>query len=534
MAASYGAPGVYVEEMPSGSVPVEGVGTSVAAFIGFTEGYDPTAGDPTDPEGVRPQLITSWPEYERIYGSFRPGAMLPHAVRGFFENGGSTCYVVRIPDAGATPSASVTLPSAEHPEVPSAEIRALNDDAGRIEIEVVPPPKAAEEEKEPPAEEWTLRVFEDGALREEIDGLVFGKSTRALERAVRERSQLISLTVPDAKGAALAERVPPQGRFGLDAPAPKTVAITPADVAGSEEERTGYAGLAIAEDVTIVAVPDLVTIATGEDGSIDEDTYLAVATQLVDFCEASGTMMAVLDVPPGSSATMARDFRSKLGRDTAYAALYYPSLVISNPLAVPGAADAERVLTVPSAGHVAGVWARTDAQRGVWKAPANENLRGLLRLERDVTTGEQDLLNPDGINCLRAFGSFGTRIWGARTLARTDPSWRYVNVRRLFNFVEESIRRGTRWAVFEPNDHDLRQRVKRNTTSFLRGLHQQGALVGVTPEQAFYVLCDETNNPPASVEEGKLVIEVGLCPVRPAEFVIFRIGQWQGGSDTSE
>jgi len=310
--------------------------------------------------------------------------------------------------------------------------------------------------------------------------------------------------------------------------------VTPQDIQGSESERTGYSGLAIADDVTIVAIPDLITVATRADGTLDEETYLAVAAQLIDFCEASKTMMAIVDVPPGYNATRALDWRQRLARGSAFGTLYYPNLVISNPLAKPEAPESDRFLTVPAAGHVAGVWARTDSVRGVWKAPANENLRGMARLEREVTEGEQSLLNPEGVNCIRAFGSYGTKIWGARTLSTGDPSWRYINVRRLFNFVEESIRRGTRWAVFEPNDQDLRERVKRNTSSFLRGLHRQGALVGQVAEQAYFVLCDESNNPASSVDEGKLVVEIGLCPVKPAEFVIFRISQWQGGAETAE
>ena len=161
-------------------------------------------------------------------------------------------------------------------------------------------------------------------------------------------------------------------------------------------------------------------------------------------------------------------------------------------------------------------------------------MRGILRLERDITMGEQDLLNPQGINCIRAFGTNGLRIWGSRTLSASDPSWRYVPVRRLFNFIEESIRQGTQWAVFEPNDENLWLRVKRNINAFLRGLWRAGALVGATPEQAFYVLCDESNNPAASVDEGKLIVEIGIAPVKPAEFVIFRISQWQGGGAASE
>jgi phage tail sheath protein FI len=549
MAASYGAPGVYIEEQPSGSMPIEGVGTAVAAFVGFTERYDREQGDPTDPAGVRPQLVTSWPQYERVYGGFVRGAMLPHAVRGFFENGGSAAYICRIPGADGDGDGadgrgkpSLTLPSADNPGTPSLQLSAV-DPGANLEGEVVPPPAAP-----PPADgeaadgaggngagDYTLRVYEAGALREELGGLQFsGRSARTVEKTVNDRSKFVRIEMQPLQGASLAERTPAAGRYTLETPPMSTTSVTPADLVGNETERTGYQGLAIAENVTMVAIPDLVTVATGEDGTVDEEMFLGAQKQLIDFCEAAHNKMAILDVPPGLNATRALEWRARLARDSAFAALYYPNVVVSNPLARPGATNGELYLTVPTAGHVAGVWARTDGARGVWKAPANEALRGIVRLESDVTNGEQDLLNPDGINCIRSFGSYGTKIWGARTLAKTDPSWRYINVRRLFNFVEESIQRGTQWAVFEPNDYDLWQRVKRNITSFLRGLWTQGALVGATPEQAFYVLCDESNNPPSSVDEGKLIVEIGIAPVKPAEFVIFRISQWQGGGAASE
>jgi uncharacterized protein len=542
MAASYGAPGVYIEEQPSGSMPIEGVGTAVAAFVGFTERYDREQGDPTDPAGVKPQLVTSWPQYERVYGGFVRGAVLPHAVRGFFENGGSAAYICRIPGTNGSDGAgkpTLTLPAADNPQTPSMQLSAV-DPRANLEVEVVPPapPAAAEGGGEPTGNgggDYTLRVYEGGQLREELGGIQFsGRSAKAVEKTVNERSKFLRIEMQPVQGASLAERTPAAGRYTLEAPPVSTVSVTPADLVGNENDRTGYQGLAIAENVTMVAVPDLVTVATRDDGSIDEEMFLGAQKQLIDFCEASHNKMAILDTPPGLNATRALEWRSRLARDSAFAALYYPNVVVSNPLARPGATNGELYLTVPTAGHVAGVWARTDAARGVWKAPANEALRGIVRLENDVTNGEQDLLNPDGVNCIRSFGSYGTKIWGARTLAKTDPSWRYINVRRLFNFVEESIQRGTQWAVFEPNDFDLWQRVKRNITSFLRGLWTQGALVGATPEQAFYVLCDESNNPASSVDEGKLIVEIGIAPVKPAEFVIFRISQWQGGGAATE
>jgi phage tail sheath protein FI len=534
VAASYGAPGVYIEEQPSGSMPIEGVGTAIAAFVGFTERYDPIQGDPTDPAGVKPQLVTSWPQYERVYGAFAPGAMLPHAVRGYFENGGSAAYICRIPggEGSSTAASTVTLPVADKAGTDSLSLTALAP-GKNLEVEVVAP--AEPEDGGESSTDWTIRVYEDSTLREELTGLQFaGRSPRNLERAVNERSTFVRVDVQPLQGANLAERAPAAGRYPLTAPPVPAGTVSPADLEGSEVERTGYQGLAIADNVTMVAIPDLVTVASREDGTLDEEMFLGAQKQLIDFCEASRTRMAVLDTPPGLNATRALEWRSRLGRDSAFAALYYPNVVVGNPLARPGATSGELYLTVPAAGHISGVWARTDATRGVWKAPANEAVRGIVRLELDVTTGEQDLLNPEGVNCIRSFGTYGTKVWGARTLAKTDPSWRYVPVRRLFNYVEESIRRGTQWAVFEPNDMDLWQRVKRNISSFLRGLWMQGALVGATPEQAFYVLCDESNNPTSSVDEGKLIVEVGIAPVKPAEFVIFRISQWQGGGAATE
>jgi phage tail sheath protein FI len=492
---------------------------------------------------VKPQLVTSWPQYERVYGGFVRGAMLPHAVRGFFENGGSAAYICRIPGAGGSDRPTLTLPAAENPQATSMQLSAVNPGA-QLEVEVVPPPAAPAGDAEnsdggAPANggggEYTLRVYEAGQLREELGGIQFsGRSARTVEKTVNDRSKFVRVELNPLQGASLAERIPAAGRYTLQAPPVSTGSVTPADLVGNESDRTGYQGLAIAENVTMVAIPDLITVATGDDGSIDEELYLGAQKQLIDFCEASHNKMAILDTPPGLNATRALEWRSRLARDSAFAALYYPNVVVPNPLARPGATNGELYLTVPTAGHVAGVWARTDGARGVWKAPANEAVRGIVRLENDVTNGEQDLLNPEGVNCIRSFGSYGTKIWGARTLAKTDPSWRYINVRRLFNFVEESIQRGTQWAVFEPNDYDLWQRVKRNITSFLRGLWMQGALVGTTPEQAFYVLCDESNNPASSVDEGKLIVEIGIAPVKPAEFVIFRISQWQGGGAASE
>jgi phage tail sheath protein FI len=206
--------------------------------------------------------------------------------------------------------------------------------------------------------------------------------------------------------------------------------------------------------------------------------------------------------------------------DSAFAALYYPWIEVSNPAATNG--DTE--IMVPPSGHLAGIWARTDDTRGVWKAPANEIVRGALDVETNITKAEQGLLNPLGINCIRPFGTRGIRVWGARTLS-SNTDWTYINVRRLFNMIETTIMNGTSFAVFEPNDKKLWEGLKRTVGSFLRGLWRDGALFGATAEQAFYVKCDEETNPPDSIDQGKVVVEVGIAPVKPAEFVIFRVAQ---------
>jgi phage tail sheath protein FI len=178
---------------------------------------------------------------------------------------------------------------------------------------------------------------------------------------------------------------------------------------------------------------------------------------------------------------------------------------------------------------MAGVWARTDGTRGVHKAPANEVVLGANGLGFQVTHEEQGGLNRVGINCIRAFPGRGIRVWGARTLS-SDPEWRYLNVRRLFNYISESIIEGTQWAVFEPNDHRLWTRLRISSANFLMRVWRDGALFGATPEEAFFVKCDGENNPPDVIEAGQVVVEIGIAPVKPAESVVFRISQFTAGA----
>jgi hypothetical protein len=241
----------------------------------------------------------------------------------------------------------------------------------------------------------------------------------------------------------------------------------------------------------------------------------SVQSALTIHCETLKDRFAVLDPPDGLEIEDIREFREPM--DTKYAALYYPYVEVRDP-------SLRRNVSVAPSGHMAGIYARVDVERGVHKAPANEVIRGIRRIMRDVSKREQDMLNPKGINALRAFPGRGPRVWGARTLS-SDSSWKYVNVRRLFIFVEESIDEGTQWVVFEPNDEPLWARVRQTISNFLLTVWRSGALEGTKPDEAFFVKCDRTTMTQADIDNGRLICLVGIAPVKPAEFVIFRIQQ---------
>jgi phage tail sheath protein FI len=517
---TYTAPGVYVEEVPSSQKVLSAAPTAVAAFVGFTERAP--SDDPNDPQGLSPRLVTSWSQFESLYGSFAEGCMLPLSVYGYFANGGSIAYICRVSNSNpAGEPARLALPASDRSLGMPLAIESVEPDANiTVEVTTDDLGDAAPEDGPSP---FTLTVFENGQQVESFPNLDFSGGKTNVKTVVNATSTKIKVDLLLDKGADVAsqlELIKP-GRYDLHKAAPVSVKVTGRRFAGSESARNGINGLAVADDVTMVIVPDLITAATKDDGSVDLNLWKSVQTALISHCEQNGNRMALLDAPPGMTPQQVRDWRSETAMyDSAFAALYYPWIKVDNPIGMNGNSE----VFVPPSGHIAGVWARTDESRGVWKAPANDTIRGVLDVERAVTQNEQSLLNPIGINCIRPFGTRGIRIWGARTLA-SDSDWRYINVRRLFNMVEATIHDGTQWAVFEPNDMALWEGVKRTLTAFLRGLWSAGALFGATADEAFYVKCDAETNPPESIDEGKLVVEVGIAPVKPAEFVVFRISQ---------
>jgi uncharacterized protein len=505
----YLSPGVYVEEVEAGSRPIEGVGTAVAAFVGLAS------------KGAvnKPIQVTNWSQFTGEFGDFMEGSYLAHAVYGYFLNGGGACYVVRIGADGAMPAAQAELKSATSKELAGYRVRALDPgpDGNDVKIEVG-------EASLPSDGAFKLTVKRGDKVEETFDNVTASKGKQNVVTIVKAQSKVIQ--IEEIGNVAVAERVPTAGTVGLSGGGSSApVRVSPDDYVGNSADRTGFAGLEAVDEITMLAVPDL--MAVYQQGVIDLEGVQAVQMAMIAHCELMGDRVAILDSPPGLNAQQIKEWRVDEARyDSKYATLYWPWIKVFDPLS-------NQAKFVPPSGHMAGVWARSDDSRGVHKAPANEIVRGAISLELQLTKPEHDQLNPVGINCIRAFPGRGIRVWGARTLS-SDPAWRYLNVRRLFNYVEESVLEGTQWVVFEPNDLRLWQRVKRTINAFLLRTWRDGALFGATPEEGFYVKCDAETNPPDVIDAGQLVVEIGIAPVKPAEFVIFRIAQFSGGAAVSE
>ena len=303
-----------------------------------------------------------------------------------------------------------------------------------------------------------------------------------------------------------------------------------ANVGADDPIAPGLEALNLIDEIAIIAAP----------GRTDQQSYAA----LLDAAETMKDRVAILDGPPtvddieqltragmvdsgGDGAGGGKKQKSGLRpriSDKGYGAFYFPWLRVADAL------DPKVIVSAPPSGHMAGLWAQTDATRGVHKAPANMAVRGALGLTKIVSRAEHDGLNKFGVNVIRYFSREGIRVWGARTLAGEDSNWKYLNVRRLFAMIEESIAISTRWVIFEPNDKPLWNDLKRDIGNFLRVIHSQGALAGEKPEQAFFVKCDAETNPPEIVDLGQVVVVIGIAPVKPAEFLIIRIGQSAAGT----
>ena len=568
----YFAPGVYVEEVNRGSRPIQGVSMSVAGFVGFTQDVR------GDAELFEPTLITSWQQYLDNFASvgsdgiaeFRHNGervypYLPFAVKGWFDNGGGRCWVVSIGRQLPVPNTTVIDEStilAALTEVSTSgkkpsltfQLKPEKEELGRfrVTIETDTPIPDPESEDDPfdTGEYFKVKVIYSGEELETFEHLTMEPSATgepagghfvATELA---SSEYIDIDVVAEDGLPLAKR-----------PANGTYEVRPRDIPqrtqqwyqgtyGNPAKRSGVTGLFEVDDVAMVACPDLMF--AYQHGFLELSQVHGLMEMMITRCESAAPSpayrMAVIDPPPVKPRKGAdpvnpeqqkpQDVESWLmdsfGRRSQFAALYYPWIQVPNPK------QAGKPITIPPSGHMMGIWCRTDETRGIFKAPANEMPKGIIGLAYDTNFREQELLNPKGINCIRKFRNRGTLVWGARTLAQLDDiDWRYISVRRLMSYIEKSIEEGTQWAVFEPNDEDLWARVTRTVKNFLERIWRQGALFGSIPEEAFFVKCDGELNTPETMKLGLLYVDVGVSPVRPAEFVVFRISQWDPTQDAA-
>jgi phage tail sheath protein FI len=628
----YLAPGVYVEEVSFRPKTIEGVSTSVAGFIGQAR-YGPVEGEP--------ELLTSFADFARIYGgidrlTFNRVAhenYLAHAVRSFFDNGGSKLYVTRVYEPlnsnddssgyatggpGSPPQGlRARFPGASGDMTVTVTLKAtpkfISTESGRSSIKGIQEHdvvyiKDVIEASLPDADSFPSGGFYDVALSD--DQLVLrGESGETFElRPDRHRAYLVTISITIRKpdrfaddelwedispslsgekrnsiGTIFAEN-PDSRALRLTVPlviAPETItsgaqliqwlmgeqvdavlgqvlstedewAIVqetmslPEDQPGPEAlqtvytleggddgrlaspntyrgratgfNKTGLETFADLEEISIVAAPGYSADYAGNPNRVNQ-----IAQYLISHCERMRYRIAVLDAPDRQVVSEVRDFRARF--DSTHAALYYPWVTMVDPLDP----DGRREIDLPPSGFVAGIYARNDAEQGVHKAPANEVVRGAIGFEVLLNKSQQDILNPEGINCFRFFEGRGYRLWGARTIS-SDPEWKYVNLRRYFAYLERSIEKGTQWVVFSNNSNKLWDNVRRTVDSFLFNEWKSGHLMGEKPEQAFFVKCDMSTMTRNDIDNGRLVCLIGVAPVRPAEFVIFRIGQWTADS----
>ena len=502
MPATLTYPGVYIEEIPSGVRTITGVATSITAFIGRA-----LRGPVDDPTRVQ-----SFAEYERIFGGLDQDSTMSYAVYQFFLNGGADALIVRIVPNDAAAAAGT---------VGGLDIDAANEGGWTNRLRVTVDHNTAD-----PADTllFNLTVAEltgtnltDDVVASEsfLNISVDTASPRYVESVLENRSQWIRAgsTIPGSRPSE-DEVMLAGGDNGGD--------LAVGDYEGSAADRTGIFALDKADLFNILCIPPRTRAV---------DTATSTWSAALTYCKNRRAML-IIDPPNtwAAPADVESDSNSSSGVFTVRdenSVLYYPRVKLADLLQENRAAE-----FVPC-GVVAGIWASTDTQRGVWKAPAGQDagLRGVIELAYKMTDGQNGLLNPIGVNCLRTFPITGNVVWGARTLEGADrlaSEWKYVPVRRTALFIEESLYRGTQWAVFEPNDEPLWAQLRLNIGAFMQNLFRQGAFQGSSAREAYFVKVDSETTTQNDINLGIVNIIVGFAPLKPAEFVVIKIQQIAG------
>lgn len=517
MPSSLSYPGVYIEEVPGGSRSIAGVATSVTAFIGRA---------PRGPTH-EPVLVGSYGEFERVFGGLWRASPLGYAVRAYFQNGGGQAAIVRIyrkkdgeAERAAVRVQGLTLAAASEGAWGTA-LRARVDH--EVAAEVAARLGVA-------ADALFNLTITDGAAVEVHRNLTLAESPRQIGRVLEAESTLVRFVAADAMNVAR----PPAGADDVSVAEksgdPAALATARAAAAASDGAPLSAADFsppgAAAGKRGLYALDklDLFNLLSIPPHTFDGDVEPALWAEAAAYCEGRRAILLVDPPRAWTSAGAAQAGLAALGVRSKNAALYFPRLRQADPLA------SGQLIELAPAGAVAGVIARVDAERGLWKAPAGTDatLVGVAQLAVGLTDRDVGLVNPLGVNCLRDLPAAGRVVWGARTCQGDDrlaSEWKYLPVRRLALHLEESLYRGTQWVVFEPNDEPLWSQIRLSVGAFLDGLFRQGAFQGRTPREAYFVKCGRDTTTPADVDRGVVNIHVGFAPLRPAEFVVLRIQQ---------
>lgn len=479
-------PGLYMQEVP-GENPIEGVSTSTGAFVGVTE---------RGPIG-KSGFVTSWTDFQKQYGGYLENSYLPYAVRGFFENGGKRAFISRVVHFANNSGTFVKTSAAATFEIKNTEVTpkviaildAYTDGThgNDVEVEII-------DGKD--ADTYTVTAYEDGQFVEKFENV----PKDILEDTILSASTTFKITIVED------EEPIPVGKYKLAGGADGLTDLATADYVGDEALKTGLYAFDN-DSINLVAIPGI--------------TDVGVIAGVVTYVEKRRDCSAVFEVPYGMKPLDTIKFANvDANIASARAFLYNTWLKISDPIGV----GKNPTKFIPPSGHIMGVMARTDKDRGVWKAPAGLEavIRGIIGIEYNVNDEEQDLLNPIGINAIRAFEGEGIVVWGARTRS-SQSQWKYISTRRSVDFVAQSILNGTRWAVFEPNDPVLWGKITSVCEAFLRSYWRSGGLRGATEAEAFFAECNSNTTTNDDIDNGRLFANIGMADQKPAEFIIFRL-----------
>jgi hypothetical protein len=521
---------VYIEEIPSGVHTITGVATSITAFLGKA-----LRGSTDDPI-----TITSFGDYERIFGGLQRDFTLSYAVRDFFVNGGSQAIIVRLYKPVGGKAANATF------GVPNLTLEAASEGAWgmkvrvRVDTRTVDPNLQAVADRLGvlPADLFDLTVRDGGTgVMETFLNLTTKESARRVDRVLKAESNLVRVaggvplpsgTAPTKNSGALTDSdvwtsntKSTAAKTGGTDDAVDSAALDSTAYKGSQSSKTGLYQLEKADLFNLLCIlPD------ARGGDVPDDVY----QEAMRYCVVRRAMLLVDSKNAWSSVSAAQSNLGVMnlnGDASRNAAIFFPRIKEADAM-LGGQID-----TFVPCGMIAGVMARTDAQRGVWKAPAGIDaaLNGVAGLQVEMTDAEDGLLNPLGINCLRTFPVYGRVVWGSRTLRGADAAadeYKYIPVRRTALFLEESLYRGLKWVVFEPNDEPLWAQIRLNAGAFMNNLFRQGAFQGTTPQAAYFVKCDGETTRQEDIDLGIVNILVGFAPLKPAEFVVIKLQQIAG------